>query len=178
MSYAIEVAAPADIRQAIEIDDEACLLYAEAGLVFSLTDDHPFAVSERRRWESDAAAGRLFFARDASGARVGFAALDRFDGAAYLDQLSVRRAAMRRGAGRFLLRHALDWARAAGESSIWLTTYGHLPWNRPFYESEGFTVVPEAEAGPGVRRDLDAQRRALPAPGERVAMRARLVPQG
>lgn len=174
MGYAVEVAAPEDLREAIEIDNDACLLYAEAGLVFDLTDDHPFAVSERGRWQRDASLQRLFFARDESGARVGFAALDRFDGAAYLDQLSVRRSAMRRGVGRFLLRHALAWARANRDPFLWLTTYAHLPWNRPFYESEGFAVVPEAEVGPGVRRDLEEQRRALPAPEERVAMRARL----
>jgi len=176
MNYSVEVATPGDIREAIEIDNDACLLYEEAGLVFDLTDDHPFAVSERGRWERDASLDRLFFARDESGARVGFAALDRFDGAAYLDQLSVRRSAMRRGAGRFLLRHALAWARANRDPFLWLTTYAHLPWNRPFYESEGFTVVPEAEHGPGVRRDLDDQRRFLPAPEERVAMRAPLAP--
>ena len=174
MSYSLEVAAPEDVGEAIAIDNDACILYEEAGLVFDLTDDHPFAMSERTRWLRDASSKRLFFARDESGTRVGFAALDRFDGAAYLDQLSVRRGAMRRGAGRFLLRHALGWARANRDPFLWFTTYGHLPWNRPFYESEGFVVVPEAEAGPGVRRDLEDQRRFLPAPEERVAMRVRL----
>jgi hypothetical protein len=50
----------------------------------------------------------------------------------------------------------------------------HLPFNRPYYERHGFVVVSERECGPGVLHHLEEQRRALPAPHERVAMRRRL----
>ncbi|HEX4340741.1 MAG TPA: hypothetical protein VH062_32760 [Polyangiaceae bacterium] len=78
---------------------------------------------------------------------------------------------MQRGAGRFLLRHALAWARAQHEPSLWLTTYGHLAFNRFFYEKEGFGGVPYDECSLGVRHHLDDERRWLPAPEQRVAMR-------
>jgi len=70
-----------------------------------------------------------------------------------------------------LLTHAAAWASAAGSSALWLTTYAHLPFNRRYYERHGYRVVPEAEWGPEIRHHLSEQRRYLPAPKERVAMR-------
>lgn len=102
---------------------------------------------------------------------MGFAALDLLDGQPYLDQLAVTRAAMRRGVGRRLLERSAEWARDAGGPSIWLTTYAHLPFNRPYYERHGYVVVPEAECGPGLRKHLAEQRGHLPEPAQRVAMR-------
>jgi len=51
-----------------------------------------------------------------------------------------------------------------------MTTYTHLPWNRPFYERHGFVRVPESACPRGIVAILDDQRRALPAPHERIAM--------
>jgi hypothetical protein len=90
------------------------------------------------------------------------------DDAPHLEQLSVRRVAMRRGIGRRLLARAIEWS---AHRPLWLTTYAHLPWNRPFYESVGFAVVPEPACPPSIVQILDEQRRWLPAPAERIAMR-------
>jgi N-acetylglutamate synthase-like GNAT family acetyltransferase len=81
---------------------------------------------------------------------------------------------MRRGIGRRLLEHVIAWAREGGARHLWLTTYGHLPWNRPFYESVGFVLVPEERCGPDIRHHLADQRRWLPEPSQRVAMRLAL----
>jgi GNAT superfamily N-acetyltransferase len=175
MPYSIELATPEDFSEVVRIDDDATLLYAEAAIVIALASSHPFAVAEQARWRRSAEMQRLFFARNDCGARVGIAALDRFDGISYLDQLSVKRSAVRCGIGRFLLRHAIAWARANHDPFLWLTTYGHLAWNRPFYESEGFVVVPEIDCSPEIRHHLDEQRRWLPAPEQRVAMRRALT---
>ena len=169
-SYSIEVAAPGDFDDIVRIDDDATELYAEAGLELVLGASHPFSRAERARWLRSAELGRLFLAMNAEGVRVGFAALDVLDDAAYLDQLSVRQSAMRRGAGGFLLEHALAWAERSGHAAIWLTTYGHLPWNVPFYRRHHFELVDESRCGSGVRHHLDEQRRWLPLPEQRVAM--------
>src|SRR5690242_12007848 len=110
MTYSIQVAAPSEWREAVGIDDDASSLFDEAGLTVDLPVWQSFMVDERERWASAAADGRLFFAIDGSGARIGFAALTLVDGAPYLEQLSVRRAAMGKGTGRFLLNHAATWA--------------------------------------------------------------------
>ncbi|MFP5380207.1 MAG: GNAT family N-acetyltransferase, partial [Vicinamibacteria bacterium] len=144
-----------DIDTLVAIDDDASTLYAAHGLALGVMEGDPFAVAERERWLAAAEAGRAFLAADAGGTPLGFAALDIVDGAPYLDQLAVRRSAMRQGVGRVLLAHAIEWAEAQGADALWLTTYAHLPFNRPYYERFGFVVVPDAECGPGVRRHLD-----------------------
>jgi len=156
------------------LDDDASKLFAEHGLPIELSADHAFARAELARWQRCAQLGQAFLAVDESGEALGFAALDVVDGAPYLEQLDVRRAAMRRGIGARLLAHSADWARSVGGEELWLTTYGHLPFNRPYYERHGYELVPEALCGPGIRAHLDEQRKYLPAPEQRVAMRRRL----
>jgi ribosomal protein S18 acetylase RimI-like enzyme len=92
------------------------------------------------------------------------------DGAPYLDQLSVHPRMMRRGIGRMLVSQALTWSES---KNLWLTTYSHLAWNRPYYERYGFTVIPEIECGPELQQILALQRAALPIPEKRVAMVSR-----
>ncbi|MDP1571030.1 MAG: GNAT family N-acetyltransferase [Vicinamibacterales bacterium] len=167
-------ARPDEIDTLVAIDDEASALYAAHGLALGVTEEHPFAEAERARWLAAAQAARAFLAVSAAGVPLGFAALDLVDGAPYLDQLAVHPAAMRRGVGRALLARAIAWAEAQGAGALWLTTYAHLPFNRPYYERAGFVVVPEAACGPGIRHHLAEQRCALPAPEQRVAMRLRL----
>lgn len=159
-----------EIETVLAIDDDAYDVFTPRGLNVHLADDHPFRQGERRRWQADAAEGRLLFAC-MDGAPVGFADWHLVDGAPYLDQLSVRAAHIGRGVGRLLLARAIAWSVPRGD--LWLTTYAHVPWNRAYYEQAGFEVVPEDRCGPEIRRILDSQRQALPAPEERVAMRRR-----
>jgi GNAT superfamily N-acetyltransferase len=173
-SSQIRPARPTDRETIRLIDDDATALYAEHGLAIELAPGHPFAVAEQGRWLRSAELGRAFFALDEAGQPVGFAALDWLDDQPYLDQLSVRRSAMRRGIGTRLLQHAADWARQAGGAALWLTTYGHVPFNRPYYERRGYVLVPESACGPGIAHHLHEQRLHLPAPDQRVAMRREL----
>jgi GNAT superfamily N-acetyltransferase/protein tyrosine phosphatase (PTP) superfamily phosphohydrolase (DUF442 family) len=168
----VRTGSPGDLDTIVAIDDDACGLYAQTGLHVALPDDHPFTVEERADWRRSLEHGWTFVALDDANAPIGFASLDLIDGAPYLDQLSVRVASMRRGVGRALLARAVGWARAQGDS-LWLTTYAHLPWNRPFYEKEGFVVVPAEAYRPGIAARLEAQRRSLPAPEHRIVMRRR-----
>ena len=160
-------ASPSEIDVAIAIDDAASTLYETVGIRVDPTADDPFAVAEHDRWRATAANGGMFFAmRDER--PVGLLVFGRVDDAPYLEQLSVHPSAMRSGIGRRLLREAVARANGAG---LWLTTYAHVPWTRPFYEREGFVVVPESSCGPQVRAILAEERRWLPEPQQRVAMR-------
>jgi len=47
---------------------------------------------------------------------------------------------MRRGVGSALLTAAENSVRAGGARALWLTTYDHLPSNRPFYERAGYVL--------------------------------------
>ncbi|HTJ81861.1 MAG TPA: GNAT family N-acetyltransferase [Polyangiaceae bacterium] len=166
----MRAARPDEMDLVIAIDDDAIAHYATAGITFDLAADHPFAVAEYARWTAALTSGDVFFSL-AGGEPVGFAVMGLVDGEPYLEQLSVRRAAMRRGHGSALFVRALDWARARSDGGLWLNTYGHLSWNRPFYERRGFVLVAESEWRTEMRGVVAAQRAVLPRPEQRVVMR-------
>ena len=144
----------------VAIDNDAGTLYGEAGISFAHLEGHPFAEKEYACWLASAQAGRLFVICEPN--PVAFAALVTVDGRTHLQQLSVRRSSMRRGFGRMLVRHAMQW------SPITLTTYDHVAWNRPYYEALGFEVM--TEPGPQLLAVLRDERNALPLPERRIAM--------
>ncbi len=166
----IRPALESELDLAAEIDKDACTAFVEldSALDVELSADHPYAQAEIARWNEILRAGNLFFACSSAGDPVGFAALCLVDGLPFLDQLSVRRAAMRRGIGRSLLAFAQRWSAPRGE--LWLTTYRHVPWNGPWYEKIGFVRVAEPEWRAELRAVLESERGALPCPDQRIAM--------
>lgn len=173
--YILTTATPADVEAAVAIDDAACLRYRDVGIDLDFDADHPMVVDERAAWSAGAAAGRLFFAigEDAD-TRLGFVAMGIKDGCAFLEQISVLPDFMGRGVGGFLMDEAIAWSRNHGGGALWLTTYDHVPWNRPWYERRGFRVVPEEDWGPDIASTIAFQRACLPDPDARVAMRKAL----
>lgn len=173
IDFTLRIGHRGELSTLVDIDDDACVLFVLAGFDVDLPAEHPYTRAERARWQRCLGRGSVVVA-DSGEAPVGFSALDVLDGAAYLEQLSVRRAHMRRGLGSALLASALTGAMSGGADAMWLTTYDHLPWNRPFYERHGFECVAEADCGPALRLELAHQRAWLPFPERRVAMRRAL----
>jgi GNAT superfamily N-acetyltransferase len=177
--YRLRMGTEDDVATAVAIDDAASDLYAKVGIVFDSRAVAPMAAAEQKAWLGAARAGGLLIAACVDdGSAVGFAALTEKDGAAYLEQVSVVPAHMRRGVGRLLLQATCDLARRGGHREIWLTTYRHVPWNRPFYARHGFVVVAEEGCGAGIRAALALQRSCLPQPAARIAMRRILADSG
>lgn len=166
-TFSLRKARSTELQTLIAIDDEASTLYEQAGLKFELGKDHPFAAAEAIRWAAAIERGFAHVAVDCQDMPIGFIALCFVDGEHYLDQLAVRRDNMRGGVGTALLRYAIAWSL---NDPLWLTTYSHVLWNRPYYERHGFVVVPEHACGPELCAILQGQRSALPAPDQRVAM--------
>lgn len=160
------VGEPADLATLLEIDLDASLLFERAGLFLDLPESHVFCETERERLRASLAAGTAIIAMDRRGHALAFVAMGQRDHSPYVEQISVRAQCTRRGIGSTLLARALST-----HPDSWLTTYDHLPWNRPFYERHGFVRVPEEACGPGIRADLEFQRRWLPLPAQRIAMR-------
>jgi hypothetical protein len=52
-----------------------------------------------------------------------------------------------------------------------LTTFGHLPWNAPFYERMGFVRLEEADLSESLREELDWEAAHGLERSKRVAMR-------
>lgn len=102
--------------------------------------------------------------------------LDVVDGVTHVEQVSVHPSAARRGLGRALLDLAVDRARAQGDDRVTLTTFAEVPWNMPYYQRLGFTVLPVADQGPELRR-IRAHEAAIGLDRwPRVAMARRLGP--
>jgi GNAT superfamily N-acetyltransferase len=169
--FSLRIASVADIDTLCEIDADASTLFAQAGLDLELPAGHEFFEAERNRWLRSLATGKTLLVIGSTGTALGFAASGMRDGEPYLDQLSVRTHFMRIGLGTALLDATEHMARASGGRRLWLTTYRHLPWNRPFYERAGFEIVPDVECGLEMMAELTYERRWLPLPHDRVVMR-------
>lgn len=72
---------------------------------------------------------------------IGFVMLETHGEFALLAEVSVLPAFSQRGIGHYLVDHALVAARQRGFSGVGLTTFLDLPWNAPFYQKVGFTLV-------------------------------------
>lgn len=160
-----------ELETLCNIDQDAARLFDQAGLELTAQNSLEFAAAERSRWLECLRSGTTLVASNQSGEPVGFAALRALDGEPYLEQLSVRMNAMRNGIGTALLSAAERVAARTRARALWLTTYQHLSWNAPFYEKAGFVIVPAEQCGSELARELLFQRRLLPAPEQRVAMR-------
>ncbi len=107
---------------------------------------------------------------------VGFCRLDRVGPpapGAHLEQLSVRPDLGRQGLGRALLRAACAWAAAHGFAELTLATYRDVPWNGPFYASEGFVEDGGVDDWL-VAHGLPPEEPVMGRGGTRVLMRRRL----
>ncbi len=168
--FPIRDASVADFNSLCDIDADASTLFVAAGLDLESDDAREFERSEQQRWLECLAAGSCWIATGPDDRQVGFAAMTMVDAEPYLQQISVRAGFMRRGIGAWLIGRVVQAALDSGHSRLWLTTYAHLAWNRPFYERCGFTVVPESGCGRELQGVLDFERRWLPEAQMRVAM--------
>lgn len=167
MNYIVRLARPADIEHLPAIERAAARLFPEEDLPARLGREAT-AVEEFREAQ---AAGRLWVAVTADGAPVGFAHLLSMEHHIHLEELDVHPDHGRRGLGRRLMEAVLDWATVEGYPAVTLTTFRHLPWNAPFYESLGFRRLHESELGEALRAELDWEAAQGLDRTKRVAMR-------
>lgn len=135
-----------------------------------IADDEPAAtevlagyVDDSRSWVAMAAEG--------DNQPIGFVLVDEVDRLAHIEQVSVLPDYQGNGYGRALVERVVAWAAEAGRPAVTLTTYDHIPWNRPLYEHLGFRVISVAEMGPELRALRAEEARRGMDPGLRVAMR-------
>ena len=107
---------------------------------------------------------------------VGLCRIDAVGDGAHLEQLSVHPEQGRRGHGRRLLRAGIDWTGDNGFPELTLITYRDVPWNGPFYASEGFV-----ETGPAddwlIAHGLPPEEPVMARYGTRVVMALLLGPR-
>ncbi len=145
MSHTIRPARSDEVALLPAIEQAASRLFVEAGIGGTLS---VMPIAELKAVHR---AGGLLVALDGD-VPVGFAVLKVIGGGAHLGEMDVHPDHGRRGLGTALLRAGLDWARTRGLNEMTLTTYLDVPWNGPFYASNGFEVVPAAAWKPEMAR--------------------------
>jgi GNAT superfamily N-acetyltransferase len=155
-----------------EIERDAGQRFREVGLGF-VADDEPPPVEVLRSY---AQADRAWVAVDSLGVPIGYLLVDIIDGAAHIEQVSVATAHQGRGAGRMLVEQARRWAADNALTAVTLTTFSHVPWNKPLYEHLGFRVLASEETGPGLRSRMEREASHGLDPATRVAMSAGPLP--
>lgn len=134
--------------------------------------DEPVPIDELGRYASE---GRSWVAVDDHGEAIGYILVRKVDQSAHIVQVSVVPEMQGRGIGKQLINHVEIWAGELGLASISLTTFGHVPWNRPLYEHLGFRVLDETEIGPELSVLRNHETAIGLDPKLRVAMRRELT---
>ncbi|MDQ2650341.1 MAG: GNAT family N-acetyltransferase [Actinomycetota bacterium] len=131
-----------------------------------IAEDDPPSLDELTAWMD---AGRCWVADD-GGAVVAYVVVDLVDGVAHVEQVSVHPDAGGRGVGAALLEHVRAWAAEQGHDRVTLTTFADVPWNAPYYERLGFTVLRDGDLGPELDALMDTEEHHGLRRSERVAM--------
>ena len=159
-----------DLSQLRRIERASGQRYREFGLDH-VAEDEPAPVETLAAYAAD---GRAWVAVGADDEPVGYILVDRVDDAAHIEQVSVLPEHQGRGIGKALIARARAWAEERAMPALTLTTFGHIPWNRPLYEHLGFRVVSEAELGPELRAVREHEAGHGLDPELRVVMRQEL----
>ena len=170
MSEVVRVVRDEDLPLLREIERVSGQRFREFGLD-QVADDEPASIEELADY---AAGGRAWVAADAEGAPVGYILVDAVDGATHIEQVSVTPDHQGRGLGRALVERAAQWAAGQNMTALTLTTFSHIPWNRPLYEHLGFRVLADDELGPGLRAVRKTETAHGLDPTLRVVMRREL----
>ncbi|GAA1873895.1 GNAT family N-acetyltransferase [Actinomadura bangladeshensis] len=160
MDYEVRPARPEDLPALADIENSGDPMFAEIGIVFP---PGPTVIEQLIGKPAE-----IVVAGDPP---VGFAAVEEVDGAAHLEQISVRGDLTGRGIGARLLAEVMARAAAAGSPGVSLLTFRDVPWNGPWYARHGFAELPEEQWGPGIRSYWAAEIEAgLHDLGPRVVM--------
>lgn len=132
----IRLASALDIQALPEIERSAALAFADIPdlawveeLPLIPESEHSIAVEEKTCWVAEL-----------DGELVGFLLATKSGRELYIRELSVSSTEQRKGVGTDLINAVIEASRDAVER-VTLTTFRDVPWNRPFYERLGFSVV-------------------------------------
>lgn len=166
--YRVVPAAEEHLEALPAIERAAATLFAGMDLDAAVLEDHT-SLEEFADARED---GLLWVAITRAGSPVGFALADEHGSGIHLEEVDVHPDHGRRGLGARLVRAVCDFAHRA-DHDVTLTTFRDVPWNRPFYEGLGFSVVAPAELSQALRAIVAEEAERGLDPEQRVVMRWR-----
>ncbi len=172
MSIHIRLARPEELETILQVERDAGERFRDYGLIppEEQEDGEPDTFGEEHR--AGIEAGKLWVAVTEAERIVGFALAYEIDREGHLREIDVLPEYGRQGIGRRLIDRVADWCRERGYPTLSLTTFRDVPWNAPYYQKAGFSVVPEVALAGRLKEILDEERED--ALMERVAMRMNL----
>jgi GNAT superfamily N-acetyltransferase len=170
-AWSIRPATPQDAPFLPDIERSAGEAFRQVPDLAWIADD---AVLSEERHLQLMEGGAAWVAVHAADVPVGFLSGEVLDGNLHIWELAVSSDHQQRGVGRALIARAKQWAAQRNLSAITLTTFREIPWNEPFYHSEGFRTLGSGELSQTLRGILaDEVEAGLPAE-RRCAMRYEL----
>lgn len=167
MSYRVRPGRAGDAPLLGDIERAAAQRFAGIGLD-RIAQGRPTSAAE---YLEAVAEGFLWVVETAAGAPAGLALAGRVDGQGYLAEVAVHPDHAGQRLAARLISEVERQAAAEGCRRLFLTTFDVVPWNRPYYEKLGFAVLPEAQAGAGLRAIRAGERkRGLDRISPRVCM--------
>ncbi|MEO6997150.1 MAG: GNAT family N-acetyltransferase [Terracoccus sp.] len=163
-----------DLATLCDLETEADGRFALVGLAGLVGASAPHVDSFRDGVEN----GRLFVSTDTDDRAIGFIRIERLDGQAHIEQVSVHPAQAGHRIGAQLMTVAQEWARAQGGDRLTLTTFRDVLWNGPYYERLGWVVLPAEQLGPDLTAARARERRLGLDAAPRQAMVKYLEPEG
>ncbi|ESK38740.1 hypothetical protein P256_01559 [Acinetobacter nectaris CIP 110549] len=138
MSYLIRNTILSDIEQLIEIEKSANQIFAKTTDLMWLKDSKTISYETHlyfiNNYYSIVAIGQ-------TNSPIGFLYARIYENDLYILEIDVMEAFQKKGIGRMLMSHVIQYARCAGIPRVTLTTFTHVEWNKPFYESIGFNIL-------------------------------------
>ena len=86
---------------------------------------------------------------------VGFIMTQTLPDSLFIHELSVSQDWQNNGIGKLLIQKVKDEAKARKFDAVTLTTFRHVPWNAPYYQRLGFSILPENEVPHSLQEILD-----------------------
>lgn len=169
MDYLVRLAKEADIVAIPKIEQAAAVMFEPYLDWLGLSTDRMKGLTTLRFLQRAQADGRLWVGI-VNDEPVGFVVVKFLALCCFVVELDVHPKYGRRGIGSALMRMCCQEAQRRGFEQIVLTTFRQVPWNIPFYERLGFTILPEALWSAEVRAIVQHEARYGFAPEKRAVM--------
>ena len=169
-AYSIRPGNIADLPLLPRIEIAAASLFPDADLPPHLR----YMAKEKSTLRKAIKEQRLWVACDERDTAVGFALADEVGGLAYLEEIDVHPDHMRRGLGKQLIAAVIRWAQQCQYPVLRLVTFSHLPWNAPYYASQGFVTLDSDSIEPAYQQLIDEDTAVGIDPINRVVMELKL----
>ena len=149
-----------DIDQLQALEVEAGQAFADWGMPEIAAHAPPSAAEFQTYIDLGQAWVTLALTPDCAERIAGFVLVDRVDGCAHIEQLSVHPNYKGQRLGAGLIDWVAHWAVTQRLTALTLTTFVQPPWNAPYYQRCGFRALTAAQQTPGLT-DLRAHEAEL-----------------